>query len=221
MCYHNVHVITISVAGGFAYGQLGMSHHATEDIGMMSILPNMAVLAPATPMEAREAFHWAIKHKGPSYIRLFRRGEPALYETTVRDIYQPRSVCYEAGARVALLCSGPILGNVILAQKFLMSKGIKANVWSVPCIKPLNAKVIEEILKNYDLVATVEEHQIHGGFGGIVCEIAAESRMKLARILRLGLKDEFTSVVGNHEYLCDYYGLSAEKIAKSVEMALE
>lgn len=74
-CYHNANVKIISVGGGFAYGQLGMSHHATEDVAMLRALPNMTVLTPADTYETKEAIKLAVKIDGPVYIRLGRGGE--------------------------------------------------------------------------------------------------------------------------------------------------
>ena len=74
ICYHDANVKIIAVGGGFSYGQLGMSHHATEDIAMLRALPNMHVLAPADPEEALAAVRYAVGTEGPFYIRSGRTG---------------------------------------------------------------------------------------------------------------------------------------------------
>ena len=73
--YHKANVKIVAVGGGFAYGQLGMSHHATEDIAMMRAIPNMTVLVPADPLETVEAVKLAAVIDGPVYIRLGRGGK--------------------------------------------------------------------------------------------------------------------------------------------------
>ena len=75
ICYHNANVKIIVVGGGFAYGQLGMSHHATEDLSIMRSLPNMTVYSPSDPLEAVDVIREAYATEGPGYIRLGKGGE--------------------------------------------------------------------------------------------------------------------------------------------------
>jgi len=218
VCYHNANVKIISVGGGLSYGQLGMSHHATEDIAMMRTLPNMTVLAPADPEEARAAALFAVNHDGPSYIRLARRGEPVLYEKREpMDITKVQTM--RPGKRVALLGCGPVSGEVIFACEKLRDLGIDAGAYSIPCVNPLDAERLAEIAAEAELIVSVEEHQIQGGLGGAIAE--AISSMPHTRLKRLGLPNEFPHIVGSHDYLCDHYGLSAQKIADTVLNELE
>lgn len=215
VCYHNANVKIIAVGGGFSYGQLGMSHHATEDIAMMRALPNMRVLVPADPEEALACVKYAARSEGPCYIRLARRGEPILYQKSepfdIADI-QPVVV----GQAAALLTCGPLLKNVIDAAERLKADGIPVSVYSIPCIKPIDHAKICVLANTYPLLVTIEEHEIVGGLGGAVAEIVGELNGVHARVCRIGLQDEYASIVGSHDYLCGYYGLSAKKIAASV-----
>lgn len=219
VCYHNANVKIIAVGGGFSYGQLGMSHHATEDIAMMRVLPNMRVFVPADPEEAANAVRCAVTEEGPCYIRLAHGHDPILYS-------KPDGFCVNqiqtvfTGKEVALLACGPLLREVIEAAKCLNEKGISASVYSVPCVKPLEFAKIQQIAMNRHLIVTVEEHQVAGGLGGAVAEVLSGLPSSGTRLCRLGLKDEYTSIVGSHEYLCDYYGVSCMKIADFVCDAL-
>ena len=214
ICYHDANVKIIAVGGGFSYGQLGMSHHATEDIAMLRALPNMHVLAPADPEEALAAVRYAVGTEGPFYIRLARRGEPVLYE-------KPSDFCVEKiqlvreGKDAALISCGPLLSEVLDAADGLAAEGISAGVYSIPCVKPL-----DRITRRYTVVITAEEHVIAGGLGGAVAEVMADMSGKRGRLIRLGLHDEFASIVGSHDYLCDQYGVSGEKIAQTIIAAL-
>ncbi len=220
VCYHNANVKIIAVGGGFAYGQLGMSHHMTEDIAMMRTLPNMRVFVPADPEEALACVKYAAQIDGPCYIRLARRGEPVLYQKTPSfDIEKIQPVI--TGDAAALLVCGPLLKNAIEAAEKLKPGGISVSVYSVPCMKPVDSTMIRTLANRYPLLVTIEEHQISGGLGGIVAEIVSETAGKHATVYRMGLQDEYTGTVGNHEYLCDCYGLSAEKIAAAISNLLE
>ncbi len=83
VCYHNANVKIVSVGGGLGYGSLGPSHHATEDLAIMRVLPNMIVLAPNDPIETRLAVKAVADHKGPCYLRLGRAGEPIVHSGDV------------------------------------------------------------------------------------------------------------------------------------------
>lgn len=217
VCYHNANVKILAVGGGVSYGQLGMSHHSTEDIAMMRALPNMRVLTPADPEEALEAVKFAVQQNGPCYIRLARRGEPVLYKKTERfDITEIHEIL--PGTRVAILGCGPISSEVKSACALLKKSGIDASAYSVSCIKPLDKKTLEKMSTMFELIVTVEEHQISGGLGGAVAEALCD--LTDIRQMHLGIPDEFPHIVGNHDYLCEYYGLSAQKIADKIVSVL-
>ena len=80
VCYHNLPVTVVAVGGGLAYGNLGYSHHAVQDIAILRTLPNMTVLAPGDPGEARECVGWLSGHPGPSYLRIGKAGEKILHD---------------------------------------------------------------------------------------------------------------------------------------------
>lgn len=218
VCYHNANVKIIAVGGGVAYGQLGMSHHATEDIAMMRALPDMTVLVPADPQEALAVARFAIEHDGPCYIRLARRGEPVLYAKEENfDITKLQTIL--PGKQVAVFCCGPIASEVKSACEALKNQGIDAGAYSVPCVSPLDEESVRKIAAEADCVFTVEEHQVRGGLGGAVAEAICD--IPGAVLKRLGIPNEFPHIVGSHDYLCDYYGLSAKKLEKTILDSLE
>src|SRR5437667_4581521 len=79
VCYHAADVKIVAVGGGFAYGSLGMTHHATEDLALMRALPGMVVVAPGDPIEVELATRAVVEHRGPCYLRLGRVGEPCVH----------------------------------------------------------------------------------------------------------------------------------------------
>lgn len=219
ICYHNANVKIIVVGGGFAYGQLGMSHHATEDIAIMRALPNMRVYSPADPMEAIAVVKRANEVKGPCYIRLGKGGESVLHPEIVEYNVEKALELYK-GEGVAVLATGSILGEAKKAVEELQSEGINVALYDFITVKPIDKKAIEKIALNYEYIITVEEHNVIGGFGGSVAEELAQIHGNRASMVRLGLQDEYTSIVGSQEYLREHYGMSSNHIINKVKELL-
>ena len=106
VCYHGCDVKVVSVGGGYAYGSQGYTHHAIEDVAIMSALPGMEVLVPCDPFEVRVATRLIAKSKKPTYLRLSRTGEPVLHSEEPTDLHRPISL--RSGDDIIILASGPI-----------------------------------------------------------------------------------------------------------------
>ena len=87
---------------------------------------------------------------------------------------------------------------------------------SFPCFKPMDKDEVRRLSERFPILLTAEEHNVTGGFGSAVCEITAELGNG-CRIFRVGLKDRYTAVVGNQQYLREVYGMDAESIADRAE----
>ena len=96
VCYHNANVRIVAVGGGMAYGSLGPSHHATEDIAVMRAMPNMLVVAPGDPAETCLAVRALVDHQGPAYLRLGRAGEPEVHAANRISSWARQSPCGRA-----------------------------------------------------------------------------------------------------------------------------
>ena len=99
-------------------------------------------------------------------------------------------------------------------------KRIHAAVWTFPTVKPIDRETIIRCAKKFDLIVTVEEHNLSGGFGSAVAEVLAELPAH-ARLLRVGLHDTYSAIVGNQKYLRAQFGLDAAGIAKKILEGLE
>lgn len=217
ICYHNANVKILAVGGGFAYGSLGMSHHATEDIAIMRSLPNMRVFAPADPIEAEIITKKLYDLKAPCYIRLNKGGESNIH-TSLKELEDYRlgdAILVKSGKDVCLMATGAITVEAVRAADILWNKGIDVSVYSFPSIKPLDCHTVLECSKNFKEIYTIEEHNVVGGFGSAVAEVLAESG-NLSRINRIGLQDIYSDVVGSQTYLRGIYGLDGESIAKYI-----
>jgi transketolase len=219
VCYHNANVKIVSVGGGMAYGSLGPSHHATEDIAIIRALPNIIVVAPGDPIETRLATQALAKWDGPAYLRLGRAGEPVVHATEPTfQLGKAITVCQ--GKDVTLITTGGQLHNTMQAAGFLAREGIQTRVLSMHTVKPLDTKAILTAAEETSAIFTVEEHSVIGGLGGAISEILLEADQRPRYFKRIGLNDTFSSVVGDQEYLRTQYGLDAIGIFNAVRSVL-
>ena len=213
--YHNANVKIVCIGGGFVYGSLGMSHQATEDLAILRALPNVVVMAPADLVEAEECTKALVKYKGTAYLRLGRGGEKRIHEK-IENFEIGKAIKVYDGEKIAIFSTGAIFEELMVAYDQLKEKGFNPAIYSFPTVKPIDRDVIEKISKDFELLVTVEEHNVIGGFGGAVAEIMAEIKEKKAHLLRIGLKDEYSIRVGNQKYLRQQYGIDSDSIALKI-----
>lgn len=216
LALHNCKVVLVGVGGGFAYGNLGPTHHSFEDLSLMSILPNMRVFSPSQPSESELALRLALQHDGPSYIRLGKNGEPDLSSKVIvkKDLCSIYTNKLEDTDHI-ILTYGAITLECIKSSEILSDQGIKVTVVSFYQLKPIPVDIIK-ICMNAKKVIIVEEHSIYNSIGThIISLLASKSNMPLIKIL--GVDDVFTEVVGDRNYLLKHHGLDAQSIAKSVK----
>lgn len=209
--YHNANVKIVCVGGGFVYGSLGMSHHATEDLAVMRALPNVVVLAPGDLVEAEAATRAIAAYPGTCYLRLGRGGEKRIHEK-IENFQIGKAIPVQKGQGVAILSTGAIFEEVETACTVLEASGVHPTVYTFPTVKPLDRDVVLECEKTHQLIVTCEEHNIVGGFGSAVAEVMAEEP-STARLLKIGLEDQYCTLVGSQKYLRGQYGMSGTKIA--------
>lgn len=210
--YHGANVKVISIGGGFSYGQLGISHHATEDLAIMRSLPDVTCLSPSSLWEVAEATKLLVETPGTCFLRLDKDKGPDGPPSEPFRLGRPR--CLHRGRDVAILVTGGILSEVNTARDILAAEGIDASVYSVHSIKPVVAADFAEIATIHRALVTVEEHTIHGGLGGMVLETLVDAGVAIPRCLRIGLGGCFSSIVGSQSYLRKEYGMDAATIAR-------
>lgn len=218
ICYHNLDVTIIGVGGGFAYGTLGNTHYALEDIAIMRSLPQMKIMCPSDPAEAKMVAELAVNIGGPSYIRLNRGGEQNILEVDYTQIKFGDPVCVhkQNKSNIAILVCGNILSEANQAVVDLAIEGISLELYSIPFIKPVNKNKILEILSDKKYIFTIEEHNIIGGLGSMIAEIMAESDCS-AKLVRLGIPDKYFSFIGKQDFMRDCAGISVSKIKEIIK----
>lgn len=219
VAYHDANVKIVSIGAGFAYGGAGMSHHATEDLAVIRAIPNMVVFSPADPLEAAAVTKVAYSLTSPCYIRLGKGGEENVHSEII-DFEIGKALKIADGEDVCIFSTGSITSEAIKVVKILNRKGITTALYTFPTIKPIDEETISICAEKYKVIVTVEEHNIIGGFGGATAEVIASLPKRRAFLVRIGLRDTFSSVVGTQDYLRDFYQMSCEKIVQRIEATL-
>ncbi len=216
ICYNNLPVIIAGAYGGLSDSFDGASHQAICDIAIMRALPNMQVIVPSDSAQAQRALEYALGQTGPVYIRLNRNAMPDLPLTdTVRTV-----VCSE-GADVTIAANGITASIANEAAALLVKEGIRAEVLSVPFVKPLDLFSLKKSVAKTGRLLCVEEHVLAGGFASAVGEAflkgGALAKGALAEGIpcafdAIGVEDTYTES-GPYVPLLAKYGISAENIA--------
>jgi transketolase len=191
----------------------GPTHHATEDIACLRVLPNLTLVSPASPKEVPAVLEKSIAYTGPVYIRLGKAFETEIYDDMV-SFEIGKSTIIRKGNDIAIIATGSVVTDAIEAAKMLMNIGIDAEIINMSTIKPLDAEAILKSAKKTGRVLTVEEHQIAGGLGSAVSEVLCTAGIRVV-FDRMGFKDVFCTDYGYHRELKKMYGLSAEGIFES------
>ncbi|GIE97303.1 transketolase family protein [Paractinoplanes rishiriensis] len=219
VAYHHADVTVVAVGGGLAYGALGMSHHATEDLAVMRSVPGVAVAAPGDPEETGAVLADLVANGGPAYLRLGKAGERSVHPLPLR-LARGESVPLRTGGDLAIFSTGAILENALRAADLLARSGVRADVRSFPWLDPIDTLAVHDAARRYDTIVTVEEHSITGGLGSAVAEILAELP-RSAALIRVALPARFSSLVGDQDYLRRAAGLDPEGISARVLEQLE
>ena len=214
--YHSANVKVVCVGGGFVYGSLGMSHHATEDIAVMRALPDVTVLAPGDLVEAECATRAIYETPGTCYLRLGRGGEKRIHDK-IDNFEIGKAINIQNGENVAVFSTGAIFDEVNEACDALKEEGITPTVYTFPTVKPIDKEAILKCAEGHKVIITVEEHNLSGGFGSAVAEVLAEAEGTHARLVRIGLNDTYSCIVGSQKYLRKQYSIDAETIARKIK----
>jgi len=217
-CYHNLNINIVASGGGFSYGQLGMSHHATEDISIMRALPNVTVVVPSNAWEAFYATEELYNSEGVGYLRIDKTN--GSQENSSNNFELGKSIIVQRGTDVCFIVCGGIINEVIESAKSLESAGISSEIVSMHTVKPIDTNIISKASKNFQLVVSVEEGNIIGGLGSAISEYCMENATAPRKFIRIGLRDKYSSIVGDQKYLRKKYEMDETYITKIVKQKL-
>jgi len=215
ICYHNLPVTIVGVGAGLSYAGLGGTHQSLEDITMLRMLPNMTVICPGDAMEVRLALRAAVKHGGPVYIRLGKKNEPRVHKQ--EPVFKiGKGIIVQEGSEVCVLSTGNMLPVVLDAALNLQKYGISARVVSMHTVKPLDTDLLKDVFANFEIIATVEEHSLQGGFGSSIAEWIVDHQPLKGRLCRIGIADEFLHGCGSQENARNMTGLTPKQISETI-----
>lgn len=211
--YPHLNVKVCGTHAGISVGEDGASHQALEDIALMRVIPGMEVYQPCDEAETVAIINHVANTNGPCYVRLGRGKVDDVYTADTKFEIGKISTLNQ-GKKVAIFATGLLVQEALKAQKELESKGINPTIINVSCIKPLDEKGILEVLKNHEIIITAEEHNVIGGLGAAIADVATSLYPTL--IHRIGVQDTFGES-GPADQLLTKYGLTAEAIIEKVE----
>ena len=210
----NVKVIG-GYGGGIMFGGWGCTHHATEEMGLMRLIPGMTVIMPADAFETERAVRAAAEAEGPFYISLEGGALPVDTPEEDRPFEVGRAAILREGNDATIIGVGPTVPEALRAGQVLADRGVSACVMNMHTVKPIDRGAILRAAEGTRLIATIEEHTVIGGLGGAVAEVLADSGTGTP-LKRLGLQDVFACMSGSRDDLRERYGITAEAAAEAV-----
>jgi transketolase len=220
VCYHNANVKIISIGGGFSYGPLGISHHATEDISIMRAMPDMTTVVPGDLWEAGESAKALINTEGACYLRLDKSHAPRTEDKENKFVIGKSRRLVE-GKDLTLISSGGILGVTLEAAKRLNKKGISCRVISMHTLNPLDEEAILSASEETGGIITIEEQTVKGGLGGAVAEVCLEKGSYPKTFYRIGIRTTMTSLAGTQNYLRTAHNMDENAIVSHAVNLIE
>lgn len=217
VAYSDKNVKICASHAGLTLGEDGATHQVLEDIGMMKMLPGMTVIVPCDFNQTKAATIAIAEYKGPVYLRF---GRPKWPNFTAEDqVFEiGKAQVLAEGSDVSIIACGHMVWMAVEAAKMLAEKGISVDLINMHTIKPLDEEAIVKSLTKTGCVVTAEEHQINGGLGDSVANVAAR---------RCPVPHEYVAVMdtfgesGTPMQLLQKYGLTKENIAAAAEKALQ
>jgi transketolase len=215
--YNQANVRLVGTHVGIGIGDDGATQMALEDIAAMRAFGDMAIIQPCDEIETHRAVDYLVDHHGPAFLRLMRQGTKAVHTDDYRFEFGRAEVLRDGGD-VALVATGGLVQESLIAAEELAKEGVRARVLNVHTIAPLDGAAIVRAARDCGRVITAEDHNVNGGLGSAVAEALAEAGTG-ATLRRIGLHTFGES--GSQQELYDKYGLSGARIADSARSFLK
>ncbi len=214
ICMQKRNVKIIGYSAGMDFCTAGPTHHTTEDIAMLRVLPYLTILSPASVKEVEQMVKMAAQINGPVYIRLNRTRDREIHQSIYNfEIGKAQMLC--DGDDMTIITTGSIAYDVIQAAFQAKKENISVRVLHMGTIKPLDEESVLKVAKETGKIITVEEHNVIGGLGSAVAEIIAEAGISV-KLIRMGLKNSFATGYGNHDEVKEMNGLSTNDILQKI-----
>lgn len=216
IAYPHLPVIIAATHAGITVGEDGATHQCNEDIALMNVVPGMTVISPADDTEAKKAVYAAYEHDGPVYIRFGRLATPVIFDEDYK-FEIGKGVKLTDGNDVAIIATGIMVNEALVAAEALKEEGINARVINIATIKPIDKEIVLAAAKETGAIVTAEEHSVIGGLGSVVCDVISEECP--VPVVKVGVQDTF-GVSGPAGDLMVKYGLKSTNIVEACKKAI-
>lgn len=218
VCLQNRNVKIVGSGGGIGYNNLGPTHHTTEDIAVMTALPNMRVLSPATPLEVDSVMEAAVSCNGPVYIRFGKAYEEEVFHAPPSFEIGKASILRE-GTDISIIVTGSMLADVVKSAEILSQENISVQIINMATLKPIDKEAVIQAAQKTKRILVVEEHNYFGGLRSLVADVLAESGLSVA-FQSIGFEDEYCFEYGWRQEIRKKYGISVEGIINKVKVMM-
>lgn len=210
----NIPVTLVGVGAGFSYDDSGPTHHTTEDLSIMRILPNMTVNNISDSVMAASFADISCEMASPNYLRLDRKVLPIIYKEGTD--FSPGLTVLKRSNDTYIVATGNMVHRALEVSEELKKHSIEAGVIDLYTF-PINEKLFLESLSGAKKIITLEEHILPGGMGSAVAEVLTDNN-KFIPIKRIGLsyKKGYCYKYGGRENIQSLYGLDKESIVKTI-----
>ena len=215
VAYAETNVTLVGISGGISYGALGMTHHSLQDIAAMSALPGMRVYLPSDRFQTKAVVEELLQDEKPAYIRVSRGASEDLYSEDT--VFSGGAKVLKEGKDVLFVACGELVAPCLHAAELLEKEGVSAGVVDAYRVKPLNEELVLKAAEGVRLVAAAEEHSPYGGLFSMTAQLFSSKCPK--KVVGLTLPDGHI-VTGTQSEAFQYYGLTAEGIARRVKKEL-
>jgi 1-deoxy-D-xylulose-5-phosphate synthase len=219
VCLQQLNVVFAMDRAGLV-GDDGPTHHGAFDIAYLRCLPNIVLMAPRDEAMLLHMLRTALLYDGGPIALRYPRGaavgvplpaEPSPIEIGTGEILRE-------GERVAVLGYGTGAGKALEAAAILGESGISVTVADARFAKPVDAGLVAQLATEHELLVTIEEGVLAGGFGSAVWETLSDAGFT-SQMLRVGLADRYVTH-GSPNLLHEEVGYTGERIAARIEAAI-
>ncbi|MFC1558613.1 transketolase family protein [candidate division KSB1 bacterium] len=214
ICCMELPVTILGTGTGYTYSSDGPTHHITEDIPVMRALPGITIWSPSDYTMTAASVHLAYNTPGPCYIRSDKGPFTPIYDNKNID-FSEGIANLKKGKDIIIIATGVMVNQAFKAAEELKEKGIDAGIVDLYRLKPVNKKMLLNILKDSKKVITLEENTIYGGLGSIVSEIAAENGLDV-RVKIMGIDYNSKYEIGSREMMRSLDELDVEGIIRNI-----
>lgn len=218
VAYSGKNVKICASHAGLTLGEDGATHQILEDIGLMKMLPGMTVIVPCDFNQTKAATKAIAAYEGPVYLRFGRPKWPNFTSEDGSDFVIGKAQQLSEGSDVSIFACGHMVWKAIEAGRILEAKGVSVELINIHTIKPLDTTAIIQSILKTKCAVTVEEHNVIGGLGDAVAQVAA--RHLPIPIEYIGTNDTFGES-GKPTELLTKYGLDTPFIVEAVEKVMK